>query len=113
MFGIGSGCSAVLPQVASPSSQLSPSVWPRTLRLLALKDTACHETPKYAFCSLRAQHSSTAECLQLFLDRRLMCESESFAGSAPRGTLPMGRETSWAVSLFSGEEFSEMAITAL
>lgn len=34
------------------------------------------------------QHPSTAECLQLFLDRRLMRESDGFTGSAPWGMLP-------------------------
>lgn len=78
--------------------------------------------PLTALMRLCVQHPSTAECLQLLLNKQLMHESDHFTGSAPRGILPgeqlaqhsTGRETSLATvkSLLSWKELLETARTA-
>lgn len=54
-------------------------------------------------------HLSTTECLQLFLDRQLMSESDPFTGSAPRDMLPREQLTQHAV----GREVSPAAVKTL
>lgn len=54
-------------------------------------------------------HPSTAECLQLFLDRQFMRESDPFTGPAPWDMLPGEQLTRHAV----GREMSPAAAKML